>query len=348
VSKKKRRAAEERTFQLFDKLVKRLLRLSNRAVIRCINGLYRVDFPLDCPVDYPNPVSVNRKLQERRADMFITITHGEPHTYHVEVQTDDELNLIVRMFEYGTAYAITTAFRDMPPGVSRKPDADWVINFPSGLVLRWDTSDSSLDVLTLKIKFSENDVHDYKVPVFKLLNHSVRELEERGLLILLPFCVLKFRQRVVEATPEERRAFAAQTYGMAEELLAALERGERNGFLFERDTRDIVDSADQLLQELYHPYSEFTEVRDMMKGVYELRSDKMLKQLEAMERELEAERRNTEAERRNTEAERRNAEEERRNTEAERRNAEAERETVQNLERLGVSRELIERARNMR
>jgi len=315
-NKKANSETNDRTFQLFDKLVKRLLRLSNRAVIRCINGLYRADFPLDCPVGYPNPVSVNTNLQERRADMFITITHQElVHTYHIEVQTDDVLNMIVRMFEYGAAHAITTGFRDMPPGMSRKIDADWVIDFPSGLLLRWDTSDSSHDVLTLKVRFSENDIYAYKIPVFKLLNYSVQELEERGLLILLPFCVLKFRQQVKGATPDERQALAGQMRGIVQELLAALERSEQSGFLLTRDVQDIVDSTDQLLKELYHPYTEFTEAREMVKGVYELRSDKMLKKIEAAERTIEAEKRNNEAAQRTIETEQRNSEAEQRNTE---------------------------------
>jgi hypothetical protein len=333
---------QDLTAQLFDKMAKRLLHLSSRSVIHCINGLYHANFPLTCRVTYPNTVSVNRKMQERRADMFISVAHKTvKHTYHIEVQTDDDLSLIVRMFEYGAAHAIATAFRSLPPGVTRKPDAEWVINFPAGVVLRWDTRASSPDVLTLKIKFGETDIHDYKVPVFKLLNHSVQELEEQGLLILLPFCVLKFRQRVADATTDERSELAKQLYDIMEELVAALERGERNGFLKADDTQAIVDSASQLLQELYQPYTEFTEVREMVQGAYELRSDKLRKELKAEKRNSAAERRkNAAAERKIAAAERKIA--------AVQQNAEEAQETLRNLEQLGVSPELLEKARNMR
>ena len=246
--------AGDHTPQLLDKLMKRLLRISSRAVIFCINGLFGTQFPLDCLVDYPNPVSVNPKLQERRADMLMPITYlGVVYPFHIEVQTDEVMNLVVRVFEYDVAYAIGEAIRDIPLESSKVSDGIWTISLPSALVLLWSTSDTSPDTLVLRIKFGENDTHDYKVPVFKLLNFSVRELEEKGLLLLMPFCTLKFRQQVKEvASAEERQRLAGQMRGMVEELIAALERGERTGFLFESDQRDILAATNQLLQELYH------------------------------------------------------------------------------------------------
>jgi hypothetical protein len=310
---KKEKAAADKTPQLFDKLVKRILRLSSRAVIHCINGLYRSSYPLTCPVDYPNPVTVNPKMQERRADMLIRITYNGAHTYHMEIQTDDTLNIAVRMFEYGAAYAIGIAGRELPLDATKKADAVWVINFPAPLLLRWDTSATSPDTLTLKVKFSDTEIHDYNVPVFKLLKHSVEELEAQGLLILLPFCVLKLRQRVEEAqTPEERQALAEQMSDLVKELLVALERGERAGYLLSGDIPDILDCTDRLLRELYNSYTEFTEVREMVQGVYELRTDKLRKELATAQQ-----------------------------------NVATVQQTLQNLERLGVSRELIEQARKM-
>jgi hypothetical protein len=357
MKKKKKKATTEQTPQLFDKLVKRILRLSSRAVIYCINGLYHSSYPLECPVDYPNPVSVSPDLKERRADMLIRIMYNGPHTYHLEIQTDDALNIVVRMFEYGAAYGIGMAGRELPVGVTKKSDAVWVINFPTPLLLRWDTSDTSPDILTLDVRFGETDTgtHCYKVPVFKLLKHSVEELEAQGLLILLPFCVLKLRERVKEAQPtEERQALAGQMRSLVEELLAALERGEQAGYLLSSDIPDILDSTDRLLRELYHPYTEFTEVRQMVQGVYELRTDKLRKELATAQQNAEKAERNTKKAERNMKKAERNAEKAERNAEKAERNAEkaqqgikVAQQTLQNLEQLGVSRELIEQARKM-
>jgi hypothetical protein len=237
----------------------------------------------------------------------------------------------VRRFEYDAAYAIAEAFRDIPIGSKKVSEGVWTIDFPSSLILRWDTSESSPDVLILRMRFSENDTHDYKVRVFKLLNFSVRELEAKGILILLPFCVLKFRQQVKEAqTAAEREQLAAQLHGIVEELIDVLEHGERAATLLDTDLCDILAATNQLLDELYHPYTEFTEVREMIDDIYELRSDK----------ERKVERKQAEMERKQAVAE---AKKEARKEAKEEADA-----AFRKLEALGVSRELIEQARNMR
>jgi hypothetical protein len=372
VSAKKKQSAkaQERTPQLFDKIAKRLLRLSGRAVIRCINGLYDVNYPLHCPVEYPNPVSVNSKLQERRADMFMNILDDEPHCFHLEVQTDDALNMVIRMFEYDAAYAIATSSQELVPGARKKADAMWMMKFPAPLVLCWDARATSPDTLTVRILFSDKGSYDYEVPVFKLLDYTVGELEAKGLVILLPFCVIKFRDKVKEArTVAARVQLAAELRVIVNDVLAAFDRGVRAGYVLADDREDLIDSTDRLLRELYHPYTEFTEVKEMVKGIYETSFDKARKQIAAEkqnaeaekrngERNVEAEKRNTEAALRNAEAEKRNAEAEKRNAEAEKRNAEAankklaasERNTeemLRNLEQLGVPRAMIEQARAM-
>jgi hypothetical protein len=222
----------------------------------------------------------------------------------------------------------------------------WTIDFPSSLILRWDTNESSPDTLILRMRFSENDTHDYKVRVFKLLNFSVRELEEKGILILLPFCVLKFRQQVKEAqTAAEREQLAAQLHGIVAELIEVLEHGERAAILLDTDICDILAATNKLLDELYHPYTEFTEVREMIDDIYELRSDKDRKvERKRAEAQAKKERKQLEAQlKRQFEVERKQAEAD---AKAE---AKAEADAAfRKLEALGVSRELIEQARNMR
>jgi hypothetical protein len=206
--------------------------------------------------------------------------------------------------------------------------------------------------LTIEVRFGETDSHYYNVPVFKLLKHSVEELEAQGLLILLPFCVLKLRERVKEAqTMEERQALAVQMRSLVDELLAALERGERAGYLLSGDIPDILDCTDRLLRELYHPYTEFTEVRQMVQGVYELRTDKLRNvyelQADKLRKELATAQQNAEKAERTIAKVERNTKKAERNAKKAEQNAEKVQQTLQNLEQLGVSRELIEQARKM-
>ncbi|GHU47064.1 hypothetical protein FACS1894200_01830 [Spirochaetia bacterium] len=64
--------------QLFDKIFKLMLFLSNRAVISFINGLFRTNHPLDSVVAYPNTEFVSTHFKRIQSDLLITI-NGTRH-----------------------------------------------------------------------------------------------------------------------------------------------------------------------------------------------------------------------------------------------------------------------------
>lgn len=58
----------------------------------------------------------------------------------------------------------------------------------------------------------------------------MKALEEKGLGLLLPFCIMKYRHEVAKAkTGGERREFAALMEGLLEELVGAVERSAGRG-----------------------------------------------------------------------------------------------------------------------
>ncbi|MCL2010568.1 MAG: hypothetical protein FWG71_08515, partial [Synergistaceae bacterium] len=59
------------TPQIFDLILKRLLRLSAGAVIQFINGLFGTEHPPDSTVEYPNTEHVSRKLRRLMPDIVI-------------------------------------------------------------------------------------------------------------------------------------------------------------------------------------------------------------------------------------------------------------------------------------
>jgi hypothetical protein len=146
---------------------------------------------------------------------------------------------------------------------------------------------------------------------------------------------LKFRQQVKEArTVAEREQLAAQLHDIVAELIDVLEHGKQAATLLDTDLCDILAATNKLLDELYQPYTEFTEVREMIDDIYELRSDK--------DRKVERKRAERALKQAVAKAEKEAKKEARAEAKAE---ADA---AFQKLEVLGVSRELIEQARNMR
>ena len=60
--------------------------------------------------------------------------------------------------------------------------------------------------MVLSLEFPDGGSYDYAIKTLKFLDHGLKELEEKRLVILLPFYVLKLRKRVVSARSHERRA----------------------------------------------------------------------------------------------------------------------------------------------
>ena len=71
VQRKAARSLKRETQQIFDLILKRLLKLSSLAVIQFINGLFDADHPLDGTVEYPNTEHVSHKLRRLMSDMIV-------------------------------------------------------------------------------------------------------------------------------------------------------------------------------------------------------------------------------------------------------------------------------------
>ncbi|MDR0655655.1 MAG: hypothetical protein LBG22_05010, partial [Treponema sp.] len=70
------------THNVFDKVFKRLILSSKRAVIHLINGLFGTGYPLDSSVEYPNTEFITGQMKHLYSDILIVI--GGIHQYHLE------------------------------------------------------------------------------------------------------------------------------------------------------------------------------------------------------------------------------------------------------------------------
>ena len=94
------------TQHIFDLILKRLLRLSSPAVIQFINGLFSTNHPLDSTVEYANTEYVSQKLRRLMSDIVVVI--NGVHVYHLEAEIKGGESIVIRMFEYDFAQALST------------------------------------------------------------------------------------------------------------------------------------------------------------------------------------------------------------------------------------------------
>jgi hypothetical protein len=240
------------------------MKLSGRAIVQFINGLFGTKFPPDSKVEYPGTEHITSRLRQLRSDMVVVI--GGTHSFLIEAQIAHDANMALRVFEYG-----------FWEGVRAKTVTDKVITlrFPQVRLIYWETTRKTPDRVTLRLKFPEGKTYDYTVESLKFLEYTVKELERRKLAILLPFYLLKLRRQVAAARTGERlRQLAGEMKGILEEMAGAAEKAALAGLMSKADMITVMELMNRMFVELYKPYKELRRTNSMLQNTILTYSEK--------------------------------------------------------------------------
>jgi hypothetical protein len=166
--------------------------------------------------------------------------------------------MMIRVFEYGLAYGVGEKTFDK--------DIRTVI-FPQARVIYLTTTGKPHEKQTLRLRFPDGFTYDYDVKTFNPLDHSVKELEKKGMSLLLPFYVMKMRDEVSKADGEERKKLSVKMKTLLDKVDEAVKNCREKGQIDDQDAVDIMRDLDRLYAELYGGYREFAE-EDTMKERY--------------------------------------------------------------------------------
>ena len=183
-------------YQIYDKIFKKILTLSSTAVINLINGLFQTDYPTDSTIKYNWTEFENNELRRILADTILTI--NDSNSYHMEAQMTGDEDIIFRVFEYGYSHADRN--RKYEPDST---EYDCELNFPEPKIIYLYSSQNIPDVYILKLNFGSQGAFLYKVSTFKFLETSLEELNQKKMVILIPFQLLKLRKLLEKDRSEE-------------------------------------------------------------------------------------------------------------------------------------------------
>jgi hypothetical protein len=248
-----RSIAQRATVHIFDRTFKQLLHLSNKAVISFINGLFRTKHPLDSNIEPLNTETISKDLRLRTSDTLLRINGL---TYHIEVQTSFDVEMTIRVFEYGFAYGVREKTFDQEVRT---------ILFPQSRIIYLTGTAKTPAKQTLRLQFPDGFCYDYEVKTFNPLDHSVKELEKKGMAILLPFYILKMREEIAKADSKERRKLPAKMRKLLDNVDEAVKNCREKGQIDDQDALDIMRDLDRLYTELYGGYEELAGEDTMVK-----------------------------------------------------------------------------------
>jgi hypothetical protein len=256
--------------QIYDKIFKKVITLSNESVINLINSLFDEDYSSECTVSYNWTESVDETLQRRLSDSIVTVTEPEDsdenanldegrrnarcHRYHMEAEIDCDDEIIFRVFDYGYRNALNNMHG------SNGEDA-YVLNFPEPKIIYIYSTRPVPDEYELMLDFGTQGNFKYKVQTVKLHKMSIQEINDRKMIILIPFKLLELREAIKK--DRGRMTVDALQSLVFDGIIGSIRKNVELGNITRSDGRTLINMTKYLYDYLYAQYSEFREVTEL-------------------------------------------------------------------------------------
>ena len=233
---------------IYDKVFKKILTLSSKAIINLINGLYETDYPLDSTITYNWTEFEDDNLKKILADTIITI-NGK-NSYHLEAQMTKDDDIVFRVLEYGFSHA----------NRSKNTSVNEII-FPEPMIIYLYSEGKIPDEYSINLIFGEQGSFEYKVKVFKYLETTLEEINKKKMIVLIPFQLLKLRKLINKArTPENieqlRRLFKC-------DIMETIEENYKLGNITYNDAHKLMRMSKLLYNHIYSDYEELEDLEEM-------------------------------------------------------------------------------------
>ncbi len=241
---------EDRIYHIYDKIFKKVLTLSSRAVVNLVNGLFDTQYAPDSTIDYNWTEFVDDKLKRILADTILTINGTD--SYHLEAQMTRDDTILVRVFEYGAAHALRN-------GVQGEDCCE--INFPEPKVIYLCPQENLPQEYVLKIHFGAQGSFEYRVGVVSLNHISTEELNHRKMVILIPFKLLKLRKELQKS--RDKNNLTALKKLIQNDIIGSIEENLDLGNITIDDARKLKRYTHFLYQQIYSHYEEMEELNEV-------------------------------------------------------------------------------------
>ena len=140
-------------------------------------------------IQHPNEHFINQqdgKSQKKITDSSFTIIdeNGKETHFIIEVQSNSDNTMIIRIFEYATQIALDSA---------TLKDNKLTVTIPNASVIFLRSDNSTPDEMLIEIITPGGNVK-FEVPVMKVKNYSLSEIFKKGLYFLLPFYIFNLEK----------------------------------------------------------------------------------------------------------------------------------------------------------
>ena len=251
---------QARVRTVYDRIFKRTMSLSSKAVVNLINGLYGTHHSSESAVFYQGTEAVKRNLGDTMADLFVQI---DRRVYHLEAQMAEDGDLVSRVFDYGYMYA-------------ERHKSGNNLTFPEPKIIYLYSDKEIPENLMLHLNFGTQGTFDYQVSTFNFIRTSVQELNEKKMVLLIPFLLLKLRKMIEKQRDDN--TLEQLKHLLIHDILGSIEQNLKLGNIEPADAMQLKELTVRLYKHLYANYDEMERdgVNEIVDDIMELESDKWI------------------------------------------------------------------------
>ena len=221
---------------VYDSIFKTMAHRAPRLMVPLINLAFGRDYPLDEPI-----VQLSNEQEEAREPRVTdSVFRLRDKLYHVECQSTADSSMVVRMIEYDFAIALKGAI------VSGEP---YEMDFPESCVLFLRHTSGTPDALSMRVNLPGGQSFDYETKVVKAQALTSEEIFEKGLLLLLPYYLMRHERALEQIEGDDARtnALIAECSDLRARLEAAT-LGEGDPLLYEQLLELIIRVVDHMME----------------------------------------------------------------------------------------------------
>jgi hypothetical protein len=255
--------------QLWDEITKSIAGKMPAQFLPLIKEEFGKEYPAGTSVTTLSTESITpprkRKVRMSKILSDIVLLVGDQDLYHFECEINLDNEMIIRMIEYDFHTALThNLFPDNDHGFHLK--------FPQSVIMYPGTSPMP-DSQECTITFPDGFDYTYTVPIVKIQQYSLEDIEAKNLLVFIPFTLLRF---VPQVTNHHDSLSEKELTDFVQQIIVMLDDEVNQGRLtvtqFKDYTKLLQFSAERVFRQT--PKHQ-QEVYGMIKSVLVLPSDEM-------------------------------------------------------------------------
>lgn len=257
--------------KLWDEILKAIVDSMPEQLFPLFKEVYGKDYPKGSPTALLATESstyqenTNAPPSSRLSDITLLVNCMD--YYHLECQTHNEPEMVIRMVAYDLHFAMQHTTSKV------KSSNEITMHFPHSLVIYLEKNQQIPSFLRCRIIFQDGSEHIYQVPTVKVQSYSLEEIHEKHLNVLIPYVLLRLRPKL---KPDVKHPLTKKELTeFVDKVIFILTDELNNGYLTRREFDDYINlfrfAADRIFKNEKHAkYRE--EVDRMTKPLIELPS----------------------------------------------------------------------------